>query len=587
MRAFILLLVVPVLGICQGLLGEARIVPEFAVPVKRVQASGLFRGLGMISEENFQARVRGSRDGVNWLEWQDVALGHEGGSLVWFEEAVRFVEVTAAGPVRLLFIEPGQQKGSLELKRQAVGKPAVVSRAGWGCGPECNPKTEPIFAKVTHLVVHHSAGANEARDWAAVMRSIWVLHVAGNGWNDIGYNYLIDPNGVIYEGRAGGEGVIGAHFSGVNTGTMGVCMVGTFSSQAPAGAAIESLKKLLGWQAEKWKLDASGQTIHAASGLTLNAISGHRDAGLSPRASGTTECPGNVLYTYLPGVRADVAAGGACAISLSRRNYCFGGQAGSALVAFENLRNCEVGVEGGSDWVNVAEGRIEVGANGGGSRRSVDLKIGGQIVQVTQAESGVNELPCVARGGVVNGASFDTRPLGLGSIVSVFGSGLWREGSTTQVLVNGSLNAMVFAATESQVNFALPGNARIGSARVEVLRDGVRSPEAMFWITESAPAAFVAQNFDDGKVNGLGQPVRAGRPLVVYLTGIGLNARAAWEASIGGQKAEGLFLGATPGFLGLGQANVIVPESLEAGEHPLRVTVSGVASPELRVSVVK
>ena len=561
--------------------------PKLDAAVQRVEAPGLFRGLGMISEEQFQARVRGSRDGLQWGDWQEVELGHEGGSLVWFGEAVRFVEVTAQQPLRLLFIEPGTQKAGLELKGRATGEPGIVSRAGWGCGPECMPKEQPVYSKVTHLVVHHSAGGNEARDWAAVMRSIWVLHVAGNGWNDIGYNFLIDPNGVIYEGRAGGDGVIGAHFSGVNTGTMGVCMVGTFSSQSPTGVAVDSLKKLLGWQAEKWKLDASGQTLHAASGLTLNAISGHRDAGLSPRASGRTECPGNVLYTYLPGLRADVLAAGACAISLGRRNFCFGGQAGGAVVAFENPGNCEVGVEGGADWVNVVAGRIEVTGNGGSTRRSTDLKIGGQIVQVTQAENGVNELPCVARGGVVNSASFDTRPLGLGSIASVFGSGLWREGSTTQVLVNGNLNAMVFAATEGQVNFALPGNARIGSARVEVLRDGVRSPEAMFWITEAAPAAFVALNSDDGKLNGLGQPVRAGRPLVVYLTGIGVDSRVAWEASIGGRKAEAIFLGATPGFVGLAQANLIVPESIEAGEHPLRVTVSGVASPELRVAVVR
>lgn len=582
-----LFLLVPVLGLCQGMLGEAKLVPKLDFAVQQVEANGLFRGLGMISEEHFQAQVRGSRDRLQWGDWQDVDLGHEGGSLVWFGEGVRFVEVIAEHPLRLIFIEPGTQKASLDWKRKAAGEPGIVSRAGWGCGPECATREQPIYSKVTHLVVHHSAGANEARDWAAVMRSIWVLHVAGNGWNDIGYNYLIDPNGVIYEGRAGGDGVIGAHFSGVNTGTMGVCLVGTFSDQAPSRAAVTSLKSLLGWQAEKWKLDASGQTMHAASGLTLNAISGHRDAGLSPRASGTTECPGNVLYTYLPGIRVDLLASGACAISLGRRNYCFGGQAGSAVVAFENPANCEVGVEGGSDWLKIAAGRIEVAENRGTTRRSLDLKIGGQIVQVTQAENGVNELPCVARGGLVNSASFDTRPLGLGSIVSLFGSALWTAGSTTQVLVNGNLNAMVFAATESQINFALPGNARIGSARVEVLRDGVKSPEAMFWVTESAPALFVAQNFDDGKLNGVGQPVRAGRALVVYLTGNGVDSRMAWEASIGGLKAEGLFLGGAPGFVGLAQANLIVPESIEAGEHTLRVTVSGVASQELRVAVVK
>ena len=311
-------------------------------------------------------------------------------------------------------------------------------------------------------------------------------------------------------------------------------------------------------------------------------ISGHRDAGLSPRASGTTECPGNVLYTYLPELRR--AEG--CSISLSRRNYCFGSQADGALVEFQNPLGCEVGVESNSTWVSVQDGRVEVATNSG-SRRSTDVRIGGQVVQVIQGASGEAELPCVARGGVVNGASFEARPVALGSIVSLFGTGLWREGGQTQVLVNGNLNATVFAATANQVNFALPGNARIGSARVEVVRDGVKSPETMFWVTEAAPAAFVAQNFDDGALNSLQRPVKAGRPLVVYLTGIGVDRRLPWEARIGGQLAERLFLGATPGFIGLGQANLVVPEAIGAGEHPLVVIVSGVASPELRVAVVK
>ncbi len=574
------------LAIGQGLVGTRQLGVDFDQPVRRVSAGASFRALGLISEEHFHARVRGSLDGVSWTEWRDAELGHEGGSLVWFDSAVSVVEVMAARPLRLLLIEPGGMKASLERRLGAAGEPEVVTRAGWGCGANCTPREAPVFAPVTHLVVHHSAGANESRDWPAVIRSIWVLHVQGNGWNDIGYNYLVDPNGVIYEGRAGGDGVIGAHFSGVNTGTMGVCMVGTYSVQAPSGVAVESLKKLLMWQASRLKLDASGQTLHAASGLTLNVISGHRDAGLSPRASGATECPGNVLYSYLPGLRRDVAAGAGCSISLARRNYCFGSQPDGALVEFQNPLGCEVGVESSSTWVSVREGRIEVAANAGG-RRSADLRIGGQVVQVVQGASNEAELPCVARGGVVNGASFEAKPVALGSIVSLFGTGLWREGGQTQVLVNGNLNATVFAATANQVNFALPGNARIGSARVEVVRDGVRSPETMFWVTEAAPAAFVAQNFDDGELNSVLRPVKAGRPLVVYLTGIGVNRQLPWEVRIGGQRAEGLFLGATPGFIGLAQANLVVPEAIGAGEHPLVVIVSGVASPELRVAVTK
>ena len=244
----------------QGLLGQVDFAPGVETVAQRVEAPGLFRGLGLLSEKHFKARVRGSQDGVTWGEWREVEVGHEGGTLVWFDDAIRMVEAIGAGPMRLFFIEPGRiepgriepgsAKTGLETRRGAAGDPPIVTRAGWGCGAECAPKEAPIYANVTHLIVHHSAGANASSDWASVIRSIWVLHVKGNGWNDIGYNFLVDPNGIIYEGRAGGDGVIGAHFSGVNTGTMGVCMVGTFTSQAPGRAAVESLKKVLGWQAE-------------------------------------------------------------------------------------------------------------------------------------------------------------------------------------------------------------------------------------------------------------------------------------------------------------------------------------------------
>jgi len=557
-------------------------------PVRLISSQKPFRAVGLISDSHLHVRVRVSTDGLTWTDWRAVETGHEGGSLVWFDEEAKRVEVMAAGDLRVLLIEPGNVPASYPAKRNTSSvEPTVVTRAGWGCGNECAPRAQPAFANVTHLVVHHSAGANESRDWAAVIRSIWVLHVQGNGWNDIGYNYLIDPNGVIYEGRAGGDGVIGAHFSGVNTATMGVCMVGTYSTRPPAPAAVESLKRLLAWQAAKWKLDASEQSIHAASGLSLNIVSGHRDAGLSPRASGTTECPGNGLYAYLPQVRREVAANAGCSIQMARRNYCFGAEASSALVDFENPRNCEVGVEGGAPWLSIREGRIEASPNTSTTRRTAELRVGGQWIEVSQAHAGVGETPCIARGSIVNGATFDTRPVALGSIVSLFGENLGREGSRTEVIVNGRLNATVFAATPNQVNFALPTGAQPGSARLEVLRDGVRSPEAMFWITEATPAAFAAQNFDNGALNSTTNPVRVGRPLVVYLTGIGTNRNLPWEASIGGLRAEGLFLGTTPGFLGLSQANLVVPETLGAGEHPLRVTVSGVASPELRVAVVK
>lgn len=576
MRVLLILLLSWSAAASDTLIGEAIVRPSADHPIQSLDAGRSFRALGLLAKEHFHARVRGSVDGQNWGDWRDVELGLEGGSLVWFDQGARWVEVLAPLEVRLLFIEPGETKPFPQrLPPQTGSAPPIISRPAWGCGGECNPQQQPVYAPVTHLVVHHSAGTNTASDWAAVIRSIWVLHVRGNGWNDIGYNYLIDPNGVIYEGRAGGDGVIGAHFSGVNTATMGVCMVGTYSETPPKPAAVTSLRQLLAWQAEKWKLDASGQTVHAASGLTLNVISGHRDAGLSPRASGTTECPGNALYVYLPALRREVASSAGCQVQLAQRNYCIGASGTDLQVDFANPGGCEVSVSGATSWLQVLDGQLRIASNPG-PRRTADLSIGGQVLRVVQAESGIESMPCPARGSVVNAASFDNRPLGQGAIASVFGSGL--QGS--RVIVNDTLNATVFASTDTQVNFALPNNVQPGSARLLLERNGIRSPELMFWVSEAAPAVFA-----DSNGIAFAQWSEDRRIAVVYLTGIGTNRRLSWEALIGGRRAQPLFLGATPGFIGLGQANLGLPEGMQPGESTLEIRVAGASSPALKLLI--
>lgn len=193
----------------------------------------------------------------------------------------------------------------------AFPKPSVLSRTSWGCPQGQNsPAWAPQYTTVTHLVVHHSDGANSSADWAAVVRAIWNEHtfVRDGGWGDIGYNYLIDPNGVIYEGRAGGDNVIGAHFSCQNGGTMGVCMLGTFTSVSPTAAALNSLKQIFAWKAGQRGIDPLAASYHSGTRLTLSNICGHKDASPSTFACTTTVCPGNTLYAQLPGIRADVNA---------------------------------------------------------------------------------------------------------------------------------------------------------------------------------------------------------------------------------------------------------------------------------------
>lgn len=190
-------------------------------------------------------------------------------------------------------------------------KPSVVTRTEWGC-PDGQDNSHGIsaYTTVTHLIVHHTATPNDATDWAAEVRGIWELHIFTNGWSDIGYNYLIDPNGVIYEGRAGGDNVQGAHFSCANANTMGVALLGTFIEAAPTEQALASLKYLLAWKCNQRDIYPLGTTFHGGTGLELRNISGHRDGNSALPNSGAcskgTECPGDMLYSMLPAIREGV-----------------------------------------------------------------------------------------------------------------------------------------------------------------------------------------------------------------------------------------------------------------------------------------
>lgn len=175
--------------------------------------------------------------------------------------------------------------------------PAYESRSDWCPSGNCPPDPTPTFTVVTHLIVHHSAGPSTSSDWQAVVRSIWDFHVNVNGWDDIGYNWLIDPTGTIYQGR--GDNVLGAHFCGKNGGTMGVCMLGNYQEDEPAQEALFQLEKLLAWKSCDASIDPLATAYHPSSGLNLYRISGHRD-GCS------TECPGDNMYVLLPQLRQAV-----------------------------------------------------------------------------------------------------------------------------------------------------------------------------------------------------------------------------------------------------------------------------------------
>jgi N-acetylmuramoyl-L-alanine amidase len=205
----------------------------------------------------------------------------------------------------------------IPLRRLSVaGSPPLLTRLAWGAN-EVIRRAAPQYApSVQFAVVHHTAGSNSysRAESAAIVRGIEIYHVKGNGWNDIGYNFLVDRYGQVFEGRYGGvdKNVIGAHAEGFNNGSTGVALLGTYASVGPTPAERSALVKLLAWRLDVAHVDPVSRLTYASGGnprfapgtpVTLRAVSGHRDTG-------PTSCPGAVVYAQLGAIAQQVAQQG-------------------------------------------------------------------------------------------------------------------------------------------------------------------------------------------------------------------------------------------------------------------------------------
>jgi hypothetical protein len=194
-----------------------------------------------------------------------------------------------------------------------AGSPLVVSRLGWSANERIR-RAPPRYAPALRVsIVHHTAGSNSYKpsQSAAIVRAIEIYHVLGNGWNDIGYNFLVDKYGQVFEGRYGGidRNVVGAHAQGFNTGSVGVALLGTYTRRTPSPAALRSLEALLAWRLDLAHLEPRGALTYLSGGnprfgvnvpVFLRVISAHRDTGF-------TACPGGALYRRLPAIARAVS----------------------------------------------------------------------------------------------------------------------------------------------------------------------------------------------------------------------------------------------------------------------------------------
>ncbi|WP_217213221.1 peptidoglycan recognition protein [Streptomyces sp. AC550_RSS872] len=189
-------------------------------------------------------------------------------------------------------------------------RPRIVTRRGWGANESWRERRFAYTKKVKAAFVHHTATGSKYRCSQApsLIRGIYRYHVKSMGWRDIGYNFLVDKCGNIYEGRAGGvaKPVLGAHTLGFNSNSMGIAVLGSYGASRPTAASVRAVARLTAWKLGLYGSNPRGKTYLTSGGgnlyrkgknVRLNVISGHRD-GYS------TACPGLQLYRKLGSARA-------------------------------------------------------------------------------------------------------------------------------------------------------------------------------------------------------------------------------------------------------------------------------------------
>lgn len=177
------------------------------------------------------------------------------------------------------------------------GPPPITSRAAWGADESLMTRP-PEYRTVRAAIVHHTVTDNGGVDPAAIVRAIYRYHAIYREKGDIGYNYLVDHLGNVYEGRYGGPSVVGSHAGIYDYGSVGVAVIGDHQTTPIPGPAMDALVRLLAWQCTDHHLDPSGQGYFVTH--VLPTIMGHRDCC-------ATACPGDAAYSQLPALRSRVA----------------------------------------------------------------------------------------------------------------------------------------------------------------------------------------------------------------------------------------------------------------------------------------
>ncbi len=252
--------------------------------------------------------------------------------------------------------------------------PYIYNRAQWG-SPEAysSPEWDPTYEPLHRITVHHTATTYSGDSFAA-MRAIWHHHKNINGWGDIGYNYVVDSQGNMFQGRfydyaeaerQHGE-VVGAHAYEHNRGTSGISVIGNYATADPPSEVFYSVARLAAYKAAEYDFNPAYDNWFGPQ------LIGHRDVN-------QTACPGQRFYDRLQEVRNLANAYYPRYSSTEHLDHTYSGQGfndvqisdvamwpGTSGVAYIDMKN-----NGSEVWHNSDFGLTMLGTDAPQDRRSL------------------------------------------------------------------------------------------------------------------------------------------------------------------------------------------------------------------------
>ncbi|QBI20937.1 hypothetical protein ER308_16050 [Egibacter rhizosphaerae] len=269
-------------------------------------------------------RVRTSSDGETWTDWRTLRPAGDAGEAPDREagedtpETARVTEPLSVPRSEWIEVRDVELE-DLEIHlvddtgedvpvrpRAAGDEPSIISRSQWGAPSSTSPASR--LTRARSVIVHHTAtnGDYSPSEVNAIVRSFHRYHTQSLGWSDIGYQYLVDKFGNIYEGRGGHAA--GAHVRGFNSETVGISLIGDFNGRSATEDSWRALAEAAGWQCAVHRIDPRGDLALLSRGGD-RFVSGAQAPGPAVRGHtdlGSTSCPGSQVHSRLDDLRERV-----------------------------------------------------------------------------------------------------------------------------------------------------------------------------------------------------------------------------------------------------------------------------------------